>query len=110
MTADHEEWGTTFRGSYRALGEFRQEFPEVPISVSCTTVHAGEGSRWKLSRQAFTASANKWTRSEIARTLGMDKTNFDMWVLPVNRSNIYYEVSYACRVDSGYVELIAGGS
>jgi superfamily II DNA helicase RecQ len=47
----------------------------------------------RADNQAFTASANKWTRSEIAHTLGMDKTNFDMWVLPVNRSNIYYEVS-----------------
>jgi superfamily II DNA helicase RecQ len=90
--ADHQEWGTTFRGSYRSLGEFRREFPSVPISVSyvigCT--HLG----LKLTPQAFTASANKWTRSEIAQTLGMDKTNFDMWVLPVNRSNIYYEVSH----------------
>nr|ODN81261.1 ATP-dependent DNA helicase [Cryptococcus depauperatus CBS 7841] len=71
------EWGTSFRGKYRELGEFRERYYDVPIT-------------------ALTASATKRVRDDIIQTLRIRK-GYGQWVMPFNRRNLFYEIRYQGR-------------
>ncbi|BEI85118.1 hypothetical protein CcaverHIS002_0505190 [Cutaneotrichosporon cavernicola] len=73
-----DEWGSTFRPTYRKLGEFRLRYPGVPIT-------------------ALTASATSDVRSDLLTILNMPKTSdqgLAQWVEPFNRKNLFYEVRH----------------
>ncbi|BEJ15900.1 hypothetical protein CspHIS471_0505050 [Cutaneotrichosporon sp. HIS471] len=72
------EWGSTFRPTYRKLGEFRLRYPGVPIT-------------------ALTASATSDVRNDLLTILNMPKTSdqgLAQWVEPFNRKNLFYEVRH----------------
>ncbi|CDZ98068.1 ATP-dependent DNA helicase [Phaffia rhodozyma] len=69
------EWGPTFRPEYRALGSFRDQFPDVPI-------------------MALTASATSFVQDDIVASLKLSKEHLFKSVEPFNRKNLYYEVRY----------------
>ncbi|CAK9781427.1 ATP-dependent DNA helicase [Cutaneotrichosporon oleaginosum] len=73
-----DEWGSTFRPTYRKLGEFRLRYPSVPIT-------------------ALTASATSEVRNDMLTILNMPKTSdqgLAQWVEPFNRKNLFYEVRH----------------
>ncbi|TXT13064.1 hypothetical protein VHUM_01465 [Vanrija humicola] len=73
-----DEWGSSFRPTYRRLGEFRQRYPEVPIT-------------------ALTASATSDVRKDLLTILNMPQTpeqGLAQWVEPFNRKNLFYEIRY----------------
>lgn len=70
------------------MGRFRQNFPNVPISVSHASFH-----QMTIDRQAFTASARSEAREHICQVLGIKQGHYAQFVFPVNRKNLFYEVS-----------------
>ncbi|KAL7409715.1 P-loop containing nucleoside triphosphate hydrolase protein [Mrakia frigida] len=69
------EWGSTFRPEYRALGFFRNQYPDVPI-------------------MALTASATTFVQEDIIKQLKMNREYLFKSVEPFNRKNLFYEVRY----------------
>ncbi|KAF5334309.1 hypothetical protein D9611_014135 [Ephemerocybe angulata] len=69
------EWGHDFRGDYRRLGNFRENYPDVPI-------------------MALTATATEDVKRDIIRNLGLSRKNLYVALHPFNRANLYYEVRY----------------
>ncbi|VBB72541.1 Putative ATP-dependent DNA helicase [Podospora comata] len=65
------QWGHDFRPDYKALGEFRKQFPGVPV-------------------MALTASATESVRKDVQHQLGM--TGCKLFTQSFNRPNLYYEV------------------
>ncbi|KAJ4496386.1 P-loop containing nucleoside triphosphate hydrolase protein [Lentinula edodes] len=72
------EWGHDFRGEYRRIGIFRQNFPDVPV-------------------MALTATATPSVVDDIISSLQMK--GCDLFVHPFNRPNLYYEVRYTSSSD-----------
>ncbi|WOO84796.1 ATP-dependent DNA helicase Q5 [Vanrija pseudolonga] len=73
-----DEWGSSFRPTYRRLGEFRLRYPTVPIT-------------------ALTASATSAVRKDLLTILNMPQTQeqgLAQWVEPFNRKNLFYEIRY----------------
>ncbi|KAJ3916939.1 P-loop containing nucleoside triphosphate hydrolase protein, partial [Lentinula edodes] len=73
-----QEWGHDFRGEYRRIGIFRQNFPDVPV-------------------MALTATATPSVVDDIISSLQMK--GCDLFVHPFNRPNLYYEVRYTSSSD-----------
>nr|XP_019013396.1 uncharacterized protein I206_01462 [Kwoniella pini CBS 10737]OCF52177.1 hypothetical protein I206_01462 [Kwoniella pini CBS 10737] len=71
------EWGLDFRPRYRELGNFLKEYKGIPVT-------------------ALTASATQEVRTDIIKSLGIKK-GYGQWVMPFNRSNLFYEVRYQGR-------------
>lgn len=79
--------------TYRRLGEFRQRYPGVPITVCVATLET-------CSYQALTASATSDVRDDLLTILNMPKTSeqgLAQWVEPFNRKNLFYEVSHTMK-------------
>ncbi|KAK4177437.1 putative ATP-dependent DNA helicase [Triangularia setosa] len=65
------QWGHDFRPDYKALGNFRKQFPGVPV-------------------MALTASATEVVRKDVQRQLGMEDCK--LFSQSFNRPNLYFEV------------------
>lgn len=76
---------------YRELGNFRRDFPDIPITVSLVCMSYSCDSL--TSGQALTASATEEVRNDITDILRIDKIHLAQWVEPFNRKNLFYEVS-----------------
>lgn len=65
------QWGHDFRPDYKALGDVRRKFPDVPM-------------------MALTATATENVRIDVMHNLGID--GCEMLTRSFNRSNLFYEV------------------
>ncbi|KAK0729209.1 hypothetical protein B0T21DRAFT_413300 [Apiosordaria backusii] len=65
------QWGHDFRPDYKALGDFRKQFPGVPVI-------------------ALTASATQLVQEDVQKQLGM--LGCPVFSQSFNRPNLYYEV------------------
>ncbi|KAJ5907772.1 hypothetical protein N7495_000454 [Penicillium taxi] len=76
------EWGHDFRTAYQALGWFKKNLVNPPVSIT-----------------AVTATATPRVRSDIINILGLDTTQLRLFNTPSARPNIHYEVRYLGLAD-----------
>ncbi|ORY42443.1 P-loop containing nucleoside triphosphate hydrolase protein [Leucosporidium creatinivorum] len=76
------EWGHDFRPEYSKLGEFRGDFPKVPI-------------------MALTASATPKVQEDITSELAMDPDLLFKVIHPFNRPNLFYEIRHFSESNDG---------
>lgn len=69
------EWGHDFRPSFKALGWFRENCPDVPIIC-------------------LTATATPKVREDVIRVLGLVEKDMKVFTMTTSRQNLHYEVRY----------------
>lgn len=86
------EWGLSFRADYKALGYFKQTYPDVPVT-------------------AVTATAPAQVREAIKEILCLpDPPRLQIFGATVNRPNLHYEVRYLAGEDKLHdlIKLLKG--
>jgi bloom syndrome protein len=95
---------------YRKLGNFRAQFPLIPIMVSSALdlyLHPHRSTATHPGTQALTASATSNVERDIIDSLRLSREHLFRCVEPFNRTNLYYEVRYRPEPDQYRLNDIA---